>query len=184
MDMHMPVMSGADATRALKADPELAHIPVVVLTASAMKEDREKARAAGCDGFAAKPVQLHELFGEMKRVLVAHGTLDATRATTDTAPAAATGLDECMHELREEYMAQFGDVLAEFEALAAAGDTAGLGALGHRLRGNGAPYGFPEITDIGTQIEDLGNAGNLEDILPCIERLRQIRAEFQQHANA
>ena len=182
MDMHMPVMSGSDATRTLKADAELAHIPVVVLTASAMKEDREKARAAGCDGFAAKPIQLHELFAEMKRVLAAHGTLDATRVTTDAAPATTTDLDDSVHELREEYMAQFDDVLEEFEALAAAGDTAGLGAVGHRIRGNGAPYGFPEITDIGTHIEDLGNAGNLEDILPHIERLRQIRDEFQ-HAH-
>ncbi len=190
MDMHMPVMSGSDATRTLKADPELARIPVVVLTASAMKEDREKARAAGCDGFAAKPVQLHELFAEMKRVLAArgvlaaHGTLDATRAAVDTAPNAAPELDDFMRELREEYMIQFADVLANFEALAAAGDTAGLGAIGHRLKGNGASYGFPEITDIGAQIEDLGNAGKLDDILPYLERLREIRAEFQQHANA
>ncbi len=75
MDMHMPVMSGYEATQALKTDTELRQIPVLALTASAMTEDREKALAAGCDGFAAKPIRMPELFAEMQRVLAGRQAL-------------------------------------------------------------------------------------------------------------
>src|SRR5438309_9265940 len=50
MDLSLPEMNGWEATRALKADPALAHIPVVAITAHAMVGDRETAVAAGCGG--------------------------------------------------------------------------------------------------------------------------------------
>src|SRR5688500_7445530 len=56
MDMSMPVLSGWDATRKLKADPKTAHIPVIALTAHALKGDKERAWQAGCDGFITKPI--------------------------------------------------------------------------------------------------------------------------------
>ena len=49
-----------------------------------------------------------------------------------------------------------------------------LGGLGHRLKGNGASYGFPEITELGAQIERLGKAGQLEAIGPYVEQLREL----------
>ncbi len=55
MDMKMPVMNGYQATRLLKKDIELQSIPVIALTASAMKEDEELIMKAGCDGYLAKP---------------------------------------------------------------------------------------------------------------------------------
>lgn len=56
MDLEMPVVDGVELTRRLKADPATAAIPVVALTAAAMHRDRERAAAAGCDGFLAKPL--------------------------------------------------------------------------------------------------------------------------------
>ena len=192
MDMHMPVMSGYDATYALKADPALAPIPVIALTASAMKEDRDRALAAGCNGFAAKPVQTGELFVEMRRVLAEASSRDdlsdapvpqeADATPEGDQPDAATESEDMaalMVELRRDYMAEFASVLAEFEALVTDGNTDALAGLGHRLRGNGASYGFPEITDIGTQIEELGHAGRLDAIRPLIAELRHIHAEFR-----
>lgn len=58
MDLSLPVMNGWDATRALKADPATAAIPVVALTAHAMDGDEAKARAAGCDAYVSKPISL------------------------------------------------------------------------------------------------------------------------------
>src|SRR5690606_24846489 len=55
MDMQLPGMDGLEATRRLKADPETRDIPVVALTAQAMKGDEERIREAGCDGYLAKP---------------------------------------------------------------------------------------------------------------------------------
>ena len=56
MDISLPGMDGLTATAALKQDPKTSHIPVVALTAHAMKGDEERALAAGCTGYIAKPI--------------------------------------------------------------------------------------------------------------------------------
>ena len=57
MDLALPNMDGWEATRRLKADPETRAIPVVALTAFAMRGDEEQARAAGCDDYIPKPAR-------------------------------------------------------------------------------------------------------------------------------
>jgi two-component system, cell cycle response regulator DivK len=58
MDMSLPRLDGWEATKRLKADAETAKIPVIALTAHALKADRESTMEAGCDGFHAKPIQM------------------------------------------------------------------------------------------------------------------------------
>jgi len=65
MDMSLPVMNGWEATRAIKADPATAGVPVIALTAHSMPGDREKAMEAGCDDYDAKPVELTRLLDKM-----------------------------------------------------------------------------------------------------------------------
>jgi len=57
MDLQLPDVDGLTLTRRLKADPRMKGIPIVAVTASAMKGDEEKARAAGVDGYMSKPVE-------------------------------------------------------------------------------------------------------------------------------
>lgn len=61
MDIALPGMDGLTLTRKLKADPRLRHVPVVALTAFAMKGDDRKALDAGCDGYITKPVDTRKL---------------------------------------------------------------------------------------------------------------------------
>jgi CheY-like chemotaxis protein len=56
MDVQMPILDGLEATERLRADPELAAIPVVALTAYVAPEDKVRAREAGCSGHIAKPI--------------------------------------------------------------------------------------------------------------------------------
>jgi two-component system, cell cycle response regulator DivK len=69
MDIQLPGMDGLEATRALKADPATRRIPVVALTAFAMKEDERRIRAAGCDGYIAKPIDYKLFLAEVARWL-------------------------------------------------------------------------------------------------------------------
>ena len=55
MDIQMPIIDGYEATRQIKADPNLASVPIVAVSSFAMKGDEEKARAAGCDEYVTKP---------------------------------------------------------------------------------------------------------------------------------
>ena len=68
MDVMMPVMDGLEATRILKADAITKNIPVLALTAHAMKGDKERILEAGCDGYLAKPFDIQELLKEVASI--------------------------------------------------------------------------------------------------------------------
>ncbi|HZV65567.1 MAG TPA: response regulator [Telluria sp.] len=70
MDTQLPGMDGLAATALLKKDPATAAIPVIALTAMAMKEDREKSKIAGCDAYIAKPLRYAELYAVIDALLL------------------------------------------------------------------------------------------------------------------
>lgn len=69
MDMSLPVVDGWEATRQLKGDAALEHIPIIALTAHAMANDRQKALDAGCDDYDTKPIDLARLLGKIEALL-------------------------------------------------------------------------------------------------------------------
>ncbi len=68
MDIQLPTMNGLEATIRLKADPMTASIPIIAVTALAMKGDEEKIREAGCDDYLSKPVHYQALLQAISRV--------------------------------------------------------------------------------------------------------------------
>ena len=73
MDIQLPGMDGLAATGLIRRDPLTASIPVIALTALAMKADREKSLAAGCDAYIAKPLRYKELYSVIDMLLAARG---------------------------------------------------------------------------------------------------------------
>lgn len=69
MDLQMPGIHGLDLTRRLKADPATRDIAIVAVTAYAMKGDEEKARAAGCDAYIAKPYSPRQMLAKVREIL-------------------------------------------------------------------------------------------------------------------
>lgn len=69
MDMLLPKMSGYDATRAIKADPDTAELTVIALTAYSMKGDRERILEAGCDGYISKPIDPETFVSQMEKFM-------------------------------------------------------------------------------------------------------------------
>lgn len=69
MDMYLPIMDGYEATKRIKIDGDLKDIPVIALTAHAMKGDMEKALAAGCDDYITKPIDVRKLPKQIDRFL-------------------------------------------------------------------------------------------------------------------
>lgn len=69
MDVALPDMDGLEATRLIKADPEIQNIPVVALTAHAMSGDAERAKAAGCNGYITKPIDTKKFAVEVEQIM-------------------------------------------------------------------------------------------------------------------
>jgi CheY-like chemotaxis protein len=67
MDISLPVIDGWEAIRRIRAVPETAAIPIIALTAHVLKEDRERADAAGCFGFVSKPIDMPVLLDTIRR---------------------------------------------------------------------------------------------------------------------
>jgi two-component system, cell cycle response regulator DivK len=69
MDIQMPVLDGYEATRQIKADPDLKATPIIAVSSFAMKGDEERARAAGCDHYVTKPYSPMQLLRAIRRYL-------------------------------------------------------------------------------------------------------------------
>ena len=69
MDIQMPVLDGYEATRQIKADPDLKATPIIAVSSFAMKGDEEKARAAGCDHYVTKPYSPMQLLRVIREYL-------------------------------------------------------------------------------------------------------------------
>jgi two-component system cell cycle response regulator DivK len=67
MDIQLPGLDGYEATRRIKANPALAHIPIIVVTSYALSGDEDKARSAGCDAYIAKPFDALQLLSMVRR---------------------------------------------------------------------------------------------------------------------
>jgi two-component system cell cycle response regulator DivK len=69
MDIQLPIMDGYEATRRIKANPELRAIPIIVVTSYALSGDADKAHAAGCDAYVTKPFSPRQLLAKINDFL-------------------------------------------------------------------------------------------------------------------
>ena len=69
MDVQLPIMDGYEAARRIKADPALRSIPIIAVTSYALSGEHEKARAAGCDEYVAKPFSPRQLLAKVRQYL-------------------------------------------------------------------------------------------------------------------
>jgi two-component system cell cycle response regulator DivK len=93
MDINLPGIDGMEATSRLKSSPDLAHIPIVAVTAAAMRGDRERIIAAGCDDYLQKPIDNDELVNTVRRYIgqpdeaPTHDSRHKTPDTSGTTPS-------------------------------------------------------------------------------------------------
>jgi len=69
MDIQLPVVDGYEATRRIKGNPDLRHIPIIAVTSYALSGDEAKAVAAGCDGYVTKPFSPRQILAQIRQFL-------------------------------------------------------------------------------------------------------------------
>ena len=153
MDRQMPAMDGLTATRTIRAwetKHDRSPTPIIALTASALKGDRETCLAAGCTAYLTKPIKQDVLLQAIRDYSAAASpSLPAGGGATDRSERAARKLVE----RTPGYLANCRrNVVSMTEALDRA-DFAAVTILGHNLRGSGGGFGFQAITDIGAGLE-------------------------------
>ena len=187
MDCQMPEMDGYEASRAIRDpnSPVRNHdIPIVAMTANAMKGDREKCLAAGMNDYLTKPIKTQELAGAIDRNLWDEGREQSPPDSQGEAAAGASsagGKVEVIHsdfaddpdlpELIDKFAAGLPGQVEQMRADLANGCFQELRRLAHQLKGAGGSYGYPTLTDAAKCLEDAAEAPDTEDAILAMKNL-------------
>jgi two-component system, sensor histidine kinase and response regulator len=169
MDVQMPEMDGLEATAAIREREKATggHIPIVAMTAHAMKGDREECLAAGMDGYVAKPLNPEEFFAALERVVPVGVSTSSARAGISSATAALDGARllnrvngdaELLAELIGLFLGECPGLLEQVRAAVAARDGDRLRAAAHALKGSVSNFDATAAFDAAVQLEQIGRA--------------------------
>ena len=173
MDVQMPEMSGLEATAAIRDQERLtgAHVPIVGVTAHAMKGDRERCLEAGMDEYLSKPLRPPELFDALDRMRP--GSAGAERAAAgDASPAdppldlrallAEVGGDAQLFAEVADLFAQDGPRrLSDIREALLRRDAHGVEHAAHALKGSASNFGAKDTGAAAARLESLGRGGDL-----------------------
>ena len=189
MDMQMPVMDGFEATRTLRSRGYGG--PIVALTASAMREDEHKCRAAGCSAFLAKPINVELLLGTLVDALGSGSSrptmpasaarpAEESRDDADRSPLVSTlpTHDPRFAALVRRFVPRLAEQLDAMEDAADEGDLERLAQLAHWLKGSGGNVGFAAFHEPARQLEQLAREGQREGTAALVAHLRGLEARI------
>ncbi len=201
MDVQMPEMDGLETTREIRkreAEGRLPRLPIIALTAHAMKGDRERCLAAGMDDYVTKPVEVRTLFDAIDRLVgpapqAGNGSAAALESTAPpeapapsadgTAPNTAALIDsrallsrvdgdtELLHELIDLFLQDSPRQLSTLRAALACNDVRALQAAAHSIKGSASNFVAAAVVDAALQIESLARGGNLTGCVPACAAL-------------
>jgi CheY-like chemotaxis protein/HPt (histidine-containing phosphotransfer) domain-containing protein len=174
MDIQMPEMDGLEATRAIRAEEEKSgrHVPIVAMTAHAMKGDRERCLAAGMDDYVSKPVQADALFRVIQSAVMPTEP-DTVRATPadrmdqvfdrQAALARVDGNEEFLAEIIGLFLADASCRVDEIQHAIEQRDLKHLQSAAHSLKGAAGCLGGCRTSIAASRLEEIGTEGNLTD---------------------
>jgi CheY-like chemotaxis protein len=185
MDVQMPEMDGFETTAAIRAREQATgrHLPIIAMTARAIKGDRERCLAAGMDDYVSKPVTLAEL----RRVLKSIRAFSSPPLVFDEAAALARvdGDVGFLRELAGLLAEDAPQLLAQVGEATAAGDAVRIEKTAHRLKGALIPFCSADAFEAAQTLEDIGHSGKLgpakqkfHDLENHLDRLLASIAEF------
>jgi CheY-like chemotaxis protein/HPt (histidine-containing phosphotransfer) domain-containing protein len=205
MDIQMPIMDGFQATAALRARQVIGQgrLPIIAMTAHAMRGDRERCLAAGMDAYIAKPIDLHRLieliesvasdrsqprtpFQQSKPKLTTEMPREGGDVVDITASLKRLGGDaNLLREIIQLFFEDSPELLERVGQSAAAGKARETERAAHSLRGLASNFDARRAASAAADIESLARNGRLRDIadqLPKLEReIQLVRRDLQTY---
>jgi len=195
MDIQMPVLDGLEAMKAVRnheSETNRPRLPVIAVTAHAMKGDRERCLAAGFDGYVTKPIAIGDLFAEIERLLILfpvearissppsppvtqQSNQRQPRSEIDTALALArTGGDlDLARELATMLLEEAPRLLSVLETARDAGDVSTFTRTLHTLKGQADHWGWTPAFEIAKKLEQEGKMAPLAGLGRAVSELRR-----------
>ena len=190
MDVQMPEMDGLEATAAIREREGKtgSHVPIIALTAHAMKGDREKCLAAGADDYLAKPIRTTELFEAVDRLRNAKTNAPSGATPIANTPAAnAFDIDaalkhvEADRDLLDEIVRIFSDqsprTVSEIQNAIRAADFSLVERAAHSLKGAASNLCATGVTQSAAELEESARSGNLSSVR---ERFQLLEREVEK----
>jgi signal transduction histidine kinase/CheY-like chemotaxis protein/HPt (histidine-containing phosphotransfer) domain-containing protein len=189
MDVQMPKMGGLEATALIRAREKQTgkHLPIIAMTAYAMKGDRERCLASGMDGYMSKPILAAELFRAIDEALTrgghglpVHANGVATKVFDQVASLERTGgNEELLGEMAVLFAAECPKQMLEIREAIARQDAAVLERAAHTLRGSVSNFCAPAAVAAVGELETMGRKGVLQGATVAYEALATALEQLQ-----
>lgn len=193
MDIQMPEMDGLQATAAIRQQEAAdgGHIPIVAMTAHAMKGDRERCLESGMDGYVAKPVRSRELFATIEEVLRQSRQVSETAASPlasdqsteeilnwEQLLAATDGDRDSLRELLAAFEGESRQMFAEIDGALPRRDAPLLRRAAHTLQGSARVFASETAQRAAQRLEQLARLEQFEQAPAAAEELRRVIARL------
>ncbi|MBZ5536608.1 MAG: response regulator [Acidobacteriia bacterium] len=188
MDVEMPEMDGIEATKAIRGKQSGANIPIVAMTAHAMKGDRDRCLEAGMNAYVSKPIDPAVLFETIEHLGRSSG------ASPQYPPASSPsgsfnaslmlsrlgGDAKLLRVLIQSFLADSPKMISEMKKALTRGDHGALATMAHTLKGSVANFGVMEIVESALKLELAARRGDLEEARIIYPNLEKVVARFEE----
>jgi len=175
MDVQMPEMDGFTATSAIRQQEKTTgkHIPIVALTARAMKGDRERCLAAGMDEYLTKPISREEIEATIARLFdTKEHSLESPYWSRSKMLKQMGGDETLLKEIMTIFLTESPEMLSRMEQSLLHHDPSMLEQAAHRLKSDLGYLGATETARLASQLEESGRAGNIEGVAKLLAELK------------
>lgn len=179
MDVQMPEMDGMEATKIIRVKEKLTgrHIPIIAMTAYAMKGDKEKFIEAGMDGYISKPLDTEELYDQVEH----HLKLGKPVADLSGITAAANNDQALVEELIEVFIDSYPSQLDDISRAIDSKDPGQLQMAAHALKGVVSNFGASAAYDLALRLETMGREGTLDGAEEVFDALKKEMNRIEQY---
>ncbi len=180
MDVQMPEMDGFTATALIRADERKTghHVPIIAMTAHAMRGDRERCLDSGMDGYVAKPIRSEELFAAITDVMNALKESPDSLNATDIIDAATViarmgGNYKLLNEIARVFLGDCAQLLSEVEKAVQNGDCTAVERSANNIKGAVGNFAAKSAFEAALKLEMLGRSGDLTHAQGAFENLKE-----------